>query len=109
MMNPVLAARQQRRTAAAIATRIVLQDDKMFIGRTQDCTPIVEVCKAAHNAGQFGSSEMRHAARIPNVIIERYCNDHHVLYSDVIGNPEHIKRICNDPDNAMFRIWPGRL
>lgn len=102
-------ARQQPRAAAALATKIVVQDEKVFIGRSQDCTPIAEVCKAAHNARQFGSGEMRHAARIPNVIIEQYCNDNGVLYSEVIGDPVHMRRICNDPKNAMFRIWPGKL
>ncbi|HEX7644851.1 MAG TPA: hypothetical protein VF472_21835 [Burkholderiaceae bacterium] len=84
-------------------------DGKLFIGASQDCTPIAEFAKAQHNAGFHGSQEMRHAARIPNVIIEAYCNEHHVSFADVMSNPEHMKRICNDPKNAAFRIWPGKL
>lgn len=96
-------------SALDLATKIVVQDDKMFVGRSQDCTPIAEFAKRQHNAGFHGSSEMRHAAKIPNVIIEQYCNDRQLLYSEVMRDPVHIKRICNDPKNAAFRIWKGAL
>lgn len=105
-MNPVLAARQQRR---ALKTSFAEHDGKIFIAQTQDCTPIAERAKALHNAGEFGSSEMRHAATIPDVILEKYMNEHRVSYAELMSNPEHFRRICNDPDNKMFRIWPGRL
>jgi hypothetical protein len=95
--------------ALDLATRIVVQDDCMFVGRSQDCTPIAEFAKRQHNAGFHGSSEMRHAAKIPNIVIEQYCNDNNLQYSEVMGDPVHMRRICNDPKNAAFRIWPGKL
>ena len=107
-MNPALAAIQKRRSAQ-LSTKIIEKDGRMFYGRSQDCTSIAEFTKAQHNAGNFGSSEIRHAAKIPSIIIEQYCNDHHLLFSEVIGNPEHMRRICNDPKNAMFRIWKGKV
>lgn len=109
-MNPALAAIQGRkRHAAGLETKMVMQEGHLVVGRSQDCVPIAEFAKAQHNAGHHGSSEMRHAACLPNIIIEQYCNDHKLLYSEVMGNPEHIKRICNDPKNAAFRIWKGQL
>lgn len=93
----------------SLDTRIVVQGDDTIISRTQDCVPIAEFAQRQHNAGHHGSSEMRHAASIPNVIVEQYCNDNNVIFSEVMGDPEHIRRICNDPKNAMFRIWPGKL
>lgn len=92
-----------------ITTKIAEQDGKLFVGRTQNCVPIAEDAKRRHNAGQFGSSEMRHAARIPNVIIEKYMNDNGVTFEDVMSNPQHIKRIVEDPANDAFRIWKGKL
>jgi hypothetical protein len=105
-MNPVLAARQQRR---ALVTTFAEHDGKIFIAQTQDCTPIAERAKALHNAGEHGSSEMRHVATIPDVILEKYMNERGVTYAELMTNPVHMKHICNDPANAMFRIWPGRL
>jgi hypothetical protein len=107
-MNPALAAIQARKTRD-LHTSFAEQDGKLVIAQTQDCTPIAERAKALHNAGAFGSSDMKHAATIPDVILNKYMNEHKVSYQELMNNPEHIRRICNDPDNAMFRIWPGKL
>lgn len=92
-----------------IDTSFVHEDGRLIIARSQDCTPIAEDAKARHNAGMFGSSEMKHAARIPNVIIEKYMNDNGVSFAELMANEVHIKRICNNPDNGAFRIWKGQL
>lgn len=110
-MNPALNAIQKRRAASAqrVNTRFHLVDDTMTVQRTQDCTPIAEYAMAQSAAGFTGSSEMKHAARIPMVIVEKYCNERGITYSDFMRDPAHIKRITEDPDNAAFRIWKGRL
>ena len=107
-MNPVLAARQARRSAELV-TSFAEHDGKIVIAQTQDCTPIAEHAKRLHNAGQHGSSDMRLAAVIPNVILEKYMNENHVTYAELMTNREHMRRICNDPANSAFRVWPGRL
>ena len=48
----------------------------------QDATPIVENVKAMHNAGLHGSSEMKLAARIPRIMIEKYCNDNGITFQE---------------------------
>jgi|ERR1043165_5972052 hypothetical protein len=109
-MNPALHAIQSRRRAAqALTTSFAEYDGKVFIGQSQDCTPIAEWAKEQRAIGAIGGRDMRHAARIPNVIIEKYCNENGVRFAEVMRDPVHIKRICNDSANAMFRIWPGRL
>ena len=85
------------------------QGDEMIVNRSQDCTPIAEYAKAQHNAGYHGSSEVKHAARIPLVIVEAYCNTNNVSFADVMTDRAHMKRIVEDPANAAFRIWKGRL
>jgi hypothetical protein len=107
-MNPVLAARMARRDGA-LHTSFAEADGKIFVGQSQDCTPIAERAQALHKAGQFGSSDMKHAATIPDVILEKYMNEHGVTYAELMSNPVHFKRICNDPDNKCFRIWPGKI
>lgn len=109
-MNPALAARLARRNKrGALTTSFAEYDGKVVIAQSQDCTPIAERAKALHNAGMHGSSDMKHAASIPDVILEKYMNEHRVSYAELMSNPEHFRRICNDPDNRAFRIWPGRL
>lgn len=108
-MNPVLQARMLKRAKDAVHTRIHVHGALTTYERIQDCTPILERAKALHNEGHHGSSEMRHAASLPMVIVEKYCNEHGIEFREFMANEEHIRRLCNNPDNSMFRIWPGRL
>jgi hypothetical protein len=85
------------------------EDGKTVFERVQDCESIVERTKALHNEGLHGSSEMKHAASIPFVIVERYCNDNGITFTDFCNGQEHIKRILNDPSLSHFRVWKGRV
>lgn len=109
-MNPVLEARMKHREAShasEVQSRIIIEGDLMHTITTQDCTDIAERAHAMHKEGMHGSSEMRLAATIPNVIIEKYLNEHGVSFAEFMADQTHMRRICNDPDNKMFRIWPG--
>jgi hypothetical protein len=88
---------------------IDFEDGKMILGSVQDCTPIAELAQAAHRLGEHGSSEMRHVAKIPAVIVEKYCNDYGITYRDFMQDSAHLRRLVNNPDNSHFRIWPGRV
>jgi hypothetical protein len=90
-------------------TRIDHYDDKMVVTRTQDCTPIAEACKALHNEGVHGSSEVKHAAKIPYVVVEAYMNQQKISLHEFLNNPAHIRRVVMNPDNSAFRIWKGAL
>lgn len=85
------------------------QDGRLIIANSQDCTPIADYAKAQHNAGYHGSSEVKHAARIPLVIAEAYCNTNGVTFAELMTDTKHMKRLVEDPANAAFRIWKGRL
>jgi hypothetical protein len=90
------------------STRLHFADGLMAVERVQDCAPIVERCRAlANETEQRG--EMRLAARLPDVVVERYCNDNGITFGEFVGNPEHVRRVCNDPALAAFRVWPGRI
>lgn len=56
-----------------------------------------------------GSSEMRHAARIPFALIENYLAVHQISMHEFQANPAHIKAMLNDPALSHFRIWQGRV
>ena len=100
---------QQYKGLIDVSTTFKEQDGRLFIGRTQDCTAIAEDAKRRHNAGEFGSSEVKHAARLPNIVIEAYMNETGVSFEEVMGSEVHIKRIVQDPKNDAFRIWKGAL
>ena len=95
--------------ASDLRTFIDFEDGRMVLGSQQDCTPIAEAVQALHKAGAHGSSEMRHAARIPNVIVEKYCNDHGITFQQFMHDREHLRRVLNDPDLSAFRIWKGKI
>lgn len=86
-----------------------LQDGALVSGSVQDCTPIAEQAKAMHNEGFHGSSDMRLAARIPMIEIEKYLIKTGVSYAEFASSQEHKRRLVMDPANAHFRIWAGRL
>ena len=92
-----------------LATRFHLHDGKMTVQRSQDCTPILDLCKTQHNEGIHGSSDMKLAAKLPFVVIENYCNVNDVDFAEAMRNPIHLKRMLNDPDLSGFRIWKGRV
>jgi hypothetical protein len=85
------------------------EDGKTIFERVQDCDPIAERAKALHNEGLHGSSEMKLAASLPMVLVERYCNDNGITFREFLNGQEHIKRMCNDPALSHFRVWPGKV
>jgi len=95
--------------ALDLNTKLHLHDGSMTVERTQDCVPIAEYAKALSNAGMTGSSEMRHAASIPYVMIEKYINDNGITFHEWSSNKEHIRRMLQDPALAHFRIWKGAI
>jgi len=91
-------------------TVVALEDGNLITGMVQDCNAIAESAKAMHNAGFKGpSGEMRLAARIPLVVIEKYCHDQGITYEEYSRDPKHAKRVITDPANSMFRVWSGAI
>ena len=50
-------------------------DGRLIVERVQDVEPVLEDAKRRAIEGIHGSKEMRHVARIPKVLIEKYCKD----------------------------------
>ena len=97
-------------SAPGLQTVIDLASDgTLTTGTVQDCTQIADLCQQMSNEGITGSSEMRHAAFIPDVFIEKYGNDRGLSYHEVMANKDHIRMILRDPALAHFRIWKGKV
>ena len=92
-----------------VYTKIHESGDTIGIERVQDCEPILDFTKQRRDQRAVGSSEMRHAASIPMVLVEAYCNDKGITFQQFMTNPAHGKTMLNDPALKYFRIWEGRV
>ena len=97
------------RTFHDVQTVVALQDGDLVTGTIQDCTPYLEKAKRLHNEGVHGSSEMKHAASLPFVLVEKYCNDNGITFQEWMQSKDHKRAMLNDPSLSYFRIWPGRV
>ncbi|HZF98245.1 MAG TPA: hypothetical protein VEY92_08390 [Pseudoxanthomonas sp.] len=54
---------------------------------------------------------MKHAAKLPFALIEKYLADHPgVTMQDMMrANSPHIREMLNDPALSGFRIWRGKV
>jgi len=84
-------------------------DRDLVIERVQDCTPLAELATRRRLEGMHGDKEMRLAASIPAVMVERYCNDRHLTMAQFMAVPAHGRAMLNDPALAHFRVWPGKV
>lgn len=75
--------------------------DKTVIRTEQDCAHIVEAAKIMSE--QTPGKEFRHAAFIPDEVMNQ------AMIEGWFHDKEAWKRWANDPDNARFRTWNGRL
>jgi hypothetical protein len=41
--------------------------------------------------------------------VESYCQKAGITLHDFMSDQTHIRRILENPDNSLFRIWKGRL
>lgn len=98
-------------TDGDVHTRLIDHGDEgIVVQREQYVGDIREHCIARHNEGHWGpNKDMRLMASFPPVVIEHYCNVHGVSFREFMNNPEHAKRMVNDPALADFRIHPGKM
>lgn len=84
-------------------------DEAIIVANTQDVEPILHQCKALHNSGMVGDNEMYHAASLPLVLVENYCNQKGITFQEWMRDEAHIKSMLNDPDLKGFRVWQGAI
>lgn len=70
---------------------------------------VVEHCKEMHNAGNFGTKEMRYLGEVTPFMVQQYCDKTGITWDQAFQNPEHFRRILNDPENSYMRVWKGRV
>lgn len=94
---------------AGVKRDLLLQDGALVSSITQDCVPIAEYTKARSREGHHGSADMKLAASIPFVFIEKYLIDAGITFKEFAGSPDHKRRLLSDPALADFRVWKGQV
>jgi len=84
-------------------------DDKLIVNRVQDVEPFLDHTHDLRSAGKVGSGEFRHAASLPMVLVEKYCNDRGVSFHEFMADTKHVNAMLNDPALKSFRVWEGRV
>ena len=77
-------------------------DGGVTIRRIQYCEPILDSVKTINSQGRQ-KGDMRLAARVPEIVVEDYCNRNGITFAEFIGNDEHVRRLVNDPAYSYFR------
>lgn len=82
-------------------------DEGILVTRTQDVAPILDDVAARRSDGLVGSSEMRHVARVPTVVLEGACNDAGVDMSDRDAVREIIFQKVSSGEWSKFQVHAG--
>ncbi|SDQ42147.1 hypothetical protein [Pseudoxanthomonas sp. CF125] len=70
---------------------------------------IVDAVRERANAGHIGSSDMRYLGEVTPFMLQKYCDKTGVTWDQAMQNPDHFRRILNDPENSYMRVWKGRV
>lgn len=77
------------------------EPDKLIIETRQDCTAELELARELRDLTP--DKDLRHAARIPQFVLDK------AFREGWINDAQKWRDWANDPDNRMFRTWPGKL
>ena len=93
--------------AKHMTTTAKFEDGKVIISRSQDVAPNIEDVKALRDQGLVGSSDMRHVARIPSIVLEAECERLGVRLDDRDAVREVIFNKIQSGDWAKFSVHSG--
>lgn len=96
---------------SGINTGMELVDGALVVSRSADVEPIIDHCAALRqdSDGKSKSGELYHVGDIPYIVVEQYCNENGVTFTEFCRDDTHIKRILMNPDFSKFRVWQGRF
>lgn len=77
--------------------------DTFTLQTTEELGGIIDFCKEKQEATRFDKDDgLRHVAEIPVSVYEQAVNEGW-------DTPEGWRQWANNPDNACFRTWKGRI
>lgn len=70
---------------------------------------VMDNAAALRSVGHGNGSDMKLCMSVDGFVIQAWCDKHGVSWTDFMNDPDMTKRFVEDPDNAAFRIWEGRV
>lgn len=77
------------------------QPDKLILEEVDDLEPIIQEAKRLSELEP--GKEFRHAAVVPATILRKASRE------GWLNDPAAWRKWMNDPDNKIFRTWPGDI
>ena len=86
---------------SGVISEFATEDDKNIYHTTQNVQPILDNVKNLSHGKQ--GKELMHVAEVPMVIYQQ------AIREGWANDKKKWKKWLNDPDNKLFRIWPGKI
>ena len=85
-------------------------DGTLTLQKTTDVTALVDRAKGLHNSGKH-TTKMgdKHAASIPMPVLVEWLQKRGKSFADWAQDRTLARQFLEDPDNAVFRVWKGKL
>ena len=75
----------------------------------RDLDALAEHCAALRSVGATGSKDNKLVMHADAFTIQAWCDVRGVSWAKFWNDNELLTRFIDDPDNAAFRVWDGRL
>ena len=62
-----------------------------------DLRAVADHCANLRAIGDTGSKDMKLAASVPGIFIQKYLNDNNVTFAEFMREPQHADRLLADP------------
>lgn len=73
-----------------------------------DLDALATYCKEAGESHKTGG-DWKHAASVDGAVIIDWCNKRGLTFGQFMRDEALITQFLNDPQNAVFRVWKGRV
>jgi hypothetical protein len=84
-------------------------DSGLVIERTQYVAGIIDNNKRMRNEGYTGRNGYTLVGSIPTSIVDAYCATNKITLREFLQNPDHKKRLLNNPDFSDLRVYQGTI
>lgn len=89
-----------------------LDADRIVMGATadkRDVDAVADHCKALSNAGAGNGKDEKLAMSAPGWVVNDWCVRKGITFGEFMRDQRLQTRFIEDPANAHFRIWKGRI
>lgn len=88
-----------------------IDDEHMaFVHATSgdDLDTLATYCREAGDAHRAGG-DLKHVASVDSAVIIDWCNKRGITFQQFMRDQDLLTKFLDDPVNAPFRVWKGRV